>query len=126
MKNGVHAGVVAAVIVVVGLAGCGDDDESGRSAERYCELVGEVEAAGEAAFADVAEDASPEEIVAAEAAFVERADDQLAEMVEVAPEEISEDVQTFVDDIRERAAGREGTDVSAAEERILAFEEANC
>jgi hypothetical protein len=127
MHRTLGMGLVAAV-TVLGLAACGDDDESSSAgdAERYCELVGEIEAAGEAAFADVGEDATPDEIVAAEAAFVESVDAELDEMVEVAPEEIAEDVEAYVADVRDRAAGNEGSDVSASEERILAFEDANC
>ena len=126
MKRTVAAWMTGAALVALPMTGCGDDDTAGGDAERYCELVAELEAIGEEVFADVPEDADEAEFAALEAEFVERADDQLTEMVDVAPEEIADDVEAFTDAMRVRATGEEGEDVGAAEERILAFEEANC
>lgn len=126
MDKGLKVGVLAAVVVSLGLAGCGDDNQSSDSAERYCELVDELEAIGGEVFADLDEDATDEDLAAAEADFADQADDELNELEDVAPEEIADDVEDFVAAIRDRAQGGEGPDVSAAEERILEFENENC
>jgi hypothetical protein len=106
--------------------GCGDDDEEEAGSDRYCELVAEVEGAGEEIFGELGDDATDEELVAAEAELVDRMRDELDEMARVAPEPIAADVAAYVAAYEDRAAGEEGADVSEQEERILAYEERNC
>jgi hypothetical protein len=133
---------LGAALVLV-LTACGDDaspdtqastGSAGTSpgagdADRYCELTTELEALGEQVFADVPQDAPPEEYVRREQQLLDQASAQLDELVEVAPDEISDDVGVYLADMRERAATGQSTDgdaASAAEERILAWEQENC
>ena len=133
------AAAAAAVSALI-LAGCSAAaDAAGGSASdsaagagdtgRYCELVEELDALGEQIFADVPQDASPEEYMRREQMLVEQGAPQLEELEEVAPEEIREDVGVLLDDLRERAATGQSPDAEAAqsaEGRIRAFEEENC
>lgn len=101
------------------------------STERYCELVGQLDAAGEEFFAGLGEDASPEEFEAAERRFVERYDDELEAVGRSAPAEIRDDVQKLLAGTRRRAGLEAPVEVteaeaSAAEERVQAFEERAC
>lgn len=123
MKTPTAIGVVAAAVLMLS---CGGDDDSAADTDRYCELVAELEATGEEVFAEVPDDASDEDLAAAEAELVQRGDAQLEEMIEVAPEEIAADVEAYIAAFRARGAGEEGADVTEAEERILAFEDENC
>ena len=126
--------------VAVGVAACGDDEpartepaaataaETG-DVKRYCELTAELDAVGEQIFADMPEEATPEDAMQREQQLVAQSAPQMEELVEVAPEEIAEDVSVLLDGLRARAATGEDPDqetASAAEERILAFEEENC
>ncbi len=133
-----------ALVTTFALAACGGEDEPGdtraatttngdatASTERYCELVGEFDAAGEDFFAGLGEDSSPEEFEAAERRFVERYDDELAVLGAAAPSEIRDDVQKVLAGTRQRA-GLEApvevpeAEVDAADERVRAFEERAC
>jgi hypothetical protein len=123
------------------LPACGDDESpttsteaattsvAGGDVDRYCELTAELDAMGEQLFADLSQDAAPEEVVQREQQLVEQASAHFDELVEVAPDAIADDVPVLLDGIRARAATGEDPDQeasSAAEERILAFEEENC
>jgi len=91
----------------------GDDDDSTSATrtatiaaagdvERYCALTRELDAEGEAFFADLGEDARPEEFEAAERRFIEtHRGDALAR---VAPREIATDVHTLFAGMRQRRA----------------------
>ena len=122
---------VASLASVVAVA-CGDDDDEASSVERYCELVQELDEAGSEAFADLEEDesATEEDFAEAERQFVEDHQDDFDELREVVPDEIADDIDVLLAAQEERAAGGEQEEVSdevvAAEERVGAFEEANC
>ncbi len=127
----------AVTLTTVFLTGaCGEDggavdqatgQASGGDSQRYCELVQELDAAGEEIFADVAED-DPAALQAAERQLVEENQDTLDQLEEAAPPAIAEDVATYTDGFRARAQGESYDEaaVSAAEERVLAFEEGAC
>lgn len=126
--------------LALGIAACGDDEPTGSDTaaatatqtgdvERYCALTAELDAMGEQIFADMPEEATPEDAMQREQQLVAQGAPQMEELVEVAPEEIAEDVSVLLDGLRARAATGEDPDqeaASAAEERILAFEEENC
>ena len=111
------------------LVGCSDDDgedDVNADAVRYCELIAEIEAEGTAIFGALPDDATDEDRVAAEAELAEKMDDELDELVDVAHPEIEDDVAEYVAAFRARAAGEEGENVSAQEERMLAWEADRC
>jgi hypothetical protein len=100
-------------------------------ADRYCALARELDASGEKFFADLGEDATAAEYEAAERAFVEASQDTLEELRTVAPAEISADVPILLAALFQRAGlpadiAVDEAQSSAAEERIRAFEDANC
>jgi hypothetical protein len=129
--------------LVVAVAACGDDDpsasgaaaapattsEEGGDVDRYCALTAELDAKGEAVFADLPEDASADEVMAREREFLEQVAPQFDELAEVAPDAIRDDVPVMLDGIRARTTTGADPDAeasAAAEERILAFEEEHC
>ncbi len=137
--------ITVALLAAIALVACGDDggDEgAGREAaaatvaaggdvERYCALTRELDAEGEAFFADLGEDARPEQYEAAERRFIETHSDDLEELGRVAPSAIRTDVQRLFAGMRERAGLPPAIEVSeaqasAAEERIQAFEKRSC
>ena len=133
--------VLAMLIALLGLAACGDDnDDDGGTGRvtaaapdvgRYCQLVKELDAKGEELFANLGEDASPEQFEAAERGFVERYQPQLDELLRVAPTEIRADAEKLLAGMRQRAGLTTATEVNeaeatAAEERVQAFEEREC
>ena len=117
--------VTLALVAVGASAGCGGDDEDALSADeqRYCELAGELEEIGGEVFGSLPEEPSDDELAAAEKRFVEEADAELNELVEVAPEEIAEDVEAYVEGFRARARGE---DSQPSDENIVEWEEENC
>ena len=110
-------------LMVAGVACGGDDEELSADEARYCELTAELEAKGGEVFGSLPEEPSDEELAATEKRFVEEADAELDELVEVAPEEIAEDVEAYVGGLRARASGE---DSEASDEKILEWEEENC
>jgi iron uptake system EfeUOB component EfeO/EfeM len=96
-----------ASLLVAGLllAGCGDDSGVEAAADgdpaAYCALVEEFDS----------QDSAP-------------SDEQLDELVAVAPAEIRADTERFTDAVRTGDMEAEG--VAEAEARLLAWEEANC
>ena len=120
--------------LVVPVAACGDDDDSGAGdVDRYCELTGELDAAGEEAFAALEQDpdATEEDFAAAEAAFFAEHEDDLAELAEAAPAEIRADAEVLLDAQRRFAEGEsreavESAEVQEADEQVNAFEEEHC
>lgn len=133
--------IVIAVIALLGLTACGDDDnESDKKAAtadtgnvaRYCTLTRELDAAGEKFFAKLErEDASPKEFEAAERRFIEQSAGKIKETEQVAPQDIKADVRKLLAGMRQRA-GLETTievdesEASAAEQRLRAYEKRNC
>ena len=124
------------MMMVLGLSACGNDggsggDAAGSDAERYCELVAELEVAGREAYAEVEADANAteEDFVAASRAFTESSQEEFDELIEVAPAEIKDDVRILIESIRGQAG--EGPEVptdeaSPAEQRIESYEGENC
>lgn len=133
-----------ALVTTLALAACGGDDQSGdtraatttsaaatQNTQRYCQLTRDLDAAGEDFFADLGEDAKPEEFEAAERRFVERYGDELEVIRAAAPPEIRDDVQKVLIGMRQRAGLKTPVEVSeaeveAADERVRAFEERAC
>lgn len=104
--------------------GCGDDDEAlSADEQRYCELTAELDEIGGRVFSDLPEDPSDEDFAAAEARFVDEADAELKELAEVAPAEIEDDVEEYVEGFRARARGE---DVDVSDEPLVEWEEQNC
>ncbi len=135
--------IAIAVAAVLGLAACGDDDESGGSAatptttavaqdpDRYCALTRELDASGEAFFADLGRDATPKEFEAAERRFVEQSGAKLDALRQAAPQRIAADVEKLLAGMHKRAGLKPAIAVteaqsSAAEARIRAYEKRNC
>ena len=141
MSHPRFAFVCAPLVAALLLVGCGDDDESESTTtttaaaapdvERYCELVTELEAAGDEIFGALEQDgsATPEDFQQAELELLEENEALFDELQEVAPDEIQADVETLVAGLRVRAGLEEGTspgDVGAAEKRVREYEKQNC
>ena len=108
---------------------CGDDGGgAARDLQAYCALVADLDARGEAAFSTVPPTASDEQLSAVESEFYASIDADMNRAIEIAPEEIASDVAAYVDATRARVAGGEYDEAaaSAAEERLLAWEDTNC
>ena len=134
--------LIAPLLLALCLGGCGgDDDESqpstvgAQTAEtadlgRYCELVGELDQAGRAVFAEVESNpnATREDFEAAEREFVESQAQTLEELTETAPSAISADAGLVVESLRARAGLVDEPPPGAgqAESRVRAFEKQNC
>lgn len=123
------AAMAVSAVLVITLGACSDDDSSSATElsaddQRYCELTAEVEAQAEEAFSEIGEDASDEEVAAMQRQLLEDLDDELSEMVDVAPEEIANDVEAFVAFFRAQMRNEETDEVS--DERIVEWETANC
>ncbi|SOE02831.1 hypothetical protein [Blastococcus haudaquaticus] len=128
--------------VALALSACGDDEPSvaasaatsaaeagGGDVARYCDLTAELDDKGEAVFADLPQDAPADEVQRAEQQLLAEVSPSFDELIEVAPDAIADDVPILLDGIRARATTGEDPNQeasSAAEERILAFEEENC
>lgn len=125
------AALAVAAVLAIALGACSDDDddasgdaEVATADERYCELTAEVEAQAEETFSGLGEDADEEQVAAAQAQLLEEVDDELDEMADVAPAEITDDVEAYVAFFRAQMRNEEAEEVS--DERILAWEEENC
>lgn len=105
------------------LAGCGDDEELTAHERRYCELSQELEQIGRRVFADLPEAPTEEEFAAANRRFVEEADAELDELMDVAPSEIEDDVEAYVEHFHAQARGE---DADVTDERLVEWEEDNC
>lgn len=120
-----------AAVAVLLVTGCGDDEEDAGDVERYYELTRELDEAGTEHFEalEVDESATEDDFAEAERQFVEDNEDRFDELIESAPEEIRADVDTFLGAMRSGELSAEGgpsDDAIAAEEAIVAWEEANC
>lgn len=122
---------VAAAAIALLAAGCGDETETQTAGdvERFCELNRELDRAGDEAFKDIPENASEEDIRAAIKRLLDDNRDKIDEIEQVAPEEIRDDVRTFVD-AQERAV-EEGEaaftdEVQQAEKELDEFEKREC
>lgn len=126
-------GAAFAAVLAIALGACSDDDDdasgdaevAAADDERYCELAAEVEAQAEETFSELGEDADEEQVTAAQGQLLEGIDDELDEMVDVAPPEIADDVEAYVAFFRAQMRN-EDVEEEVSDERILAWEEANC
>ncbi len=137
---GRRLGVVAMVTAALVLGGCGDDDESAEETtaenpaadlDRYCQLNKELGQAGDEFFAELEQrDASRKEFEEGERDFLEQNEQEIDEVLEVAPSEIQGDAETFVEGLRVRAGVSDADvnlqEVGPAEERLAEFEQENC
>lgn len=98
---------VAAAVVLVGTAGCGDDDGGdGDDVAAYCDFSAELDE----------QEGLP-------------SDDQLDRIVELAPGEIRDEIEFVAERVKEQGEeifAEEDEDVLAAFEEIEAFEAENC
>ena len=131
--------VTAVATALVAFGGCGDDNDSrsessaAGSAERYCALTRELDAAGGKFFAELERDenATPADYEAAERRFVEAQAAKFAELQRATPQEIRTDVQTLLNGQRARAGlapdgAVDEAELTAAEKRVRAFEKRSC
>ena len=133
--------IVAALAALLAIAACGGDDNAASDkkavtaaagdVKRYCALTRELDAAGEKFFAELGEDARPEEFEAAERRFIERSAGELQELERVVPRETRADVRKVLAAMRERAGLETAVDLdraeaSAAEKRVRAYEKRSC
>ncbi|HLF39999.1 MAG TPA: hypothetical protein VI854_00860 [Acidimicrobiia bacterium] len=129
---------VVAVVAVLGMAGCdggdggrddagnGGGEQTARSGERYCELIGDLDKAS-ASLDDLPDDPTPEEAQRVFADFVEDNQDLLDDLVEVAPEEIATDVEAFIAAFRKAATEGDFTAIAEADNaRIDEYESQHC
>jgi hypothetical protein len=92
-----------AVVALVGLAGCGDDDDGGDLAA-YCTASAELDA----------QESFP-------------TDEQLDEIAELAPDEISDEVDTVVELLKEEGeAAYQGEEIEDLFAPIVDFDTENC
>ena len=83
------------VLAIAGLGACGDDDDdaaAGGDLERYCELARTLAEPPEDVDFDTA---TPEELTAAVKRHFSENRDNIAELEEVAPEEIADDIAVY-------------------------------
>lgn len=134
--------IAVALVALLGLAACGDDDSDNRDDRpaaaaaapdpgRYCALTRRLDADGEKFFAGLGRDATPEDYAAAERRFIEQSSPQLAELQRVAPTQIAADVRKLLAGMQQRAGLKPAIEVSeaqasAAEQRITAYEKRAC
>lgn len=99
-------------------------------AEPYCDLIQQLEAAGEKAFAKLGQKATPAQYRAAERNFVLGSQDLLGGLVGAAPSHLTDELDTFLAAMRQRGgledSGVSQREATAAEKRILAFEKRHC
>lgn len=125
---------IAALALVFGLAACGGDDESDETAslERYCELSAELDELGQDEFAALSDDpdATDEDFENLQSDLITDNEEIFEEVREIAPDEISDEVETLVSATLARAdlSDEEFTEgqINDAEQAVLAFEEDNC
>lgn len=126
---------LALLAAAAALAACGEDaperPAAVASADRYCALTRELEAAGEEHFASLGRDATPEQYETAEREFVKGQAARMDELEAAAPPEIAGDVRVLLAAQRERGGlpvdepvGQKAA--TAAEERVLAYEREHC
>ena len=135
------AALLAVLALAIPFAACGDDDEeSGGSdpttvasdVERYCDITVELDQAGSEEFEALEEDpdATEADYEAAERNLIEDNTELLAEIAEVAPDEIRADVETVIAALEQRAGISDeevpNAEVAAAEKNLKAFEAENC
>lgn len=129
--------LVAIATATLALSACDTGLETEQAAigepdvERFCQLSAQLDELGDQELALDLESTTPDpEAVQAEFSdFVDAQSDRLEELQRVAPPEVADDVETFVETIRDVAETGDLSAVDAgseAEERITEFEEEQC
>jgi len=124
-QGGIRAFAAIVATAALVLAACDGGGGSEEVIAEYCEAVEELEARGAEIFSSVDQD-DPAAIRAAEGEIADAIEE--VGLVDKAPDEIQDDVETYSSGFRARARGDEGEQeaIAAAEEGVLAFEEENC
>ncbi len=132
---------MCATVAALALAACGGDDETTASTttaasnpdvDRYCEVVTELDQNSADVFDELGEEGVPSEqqLVDAQLKVLNDNADLIAELQEVAPTEISDDLQLSIDSARERAEAGDPSqppqDVVDAGLRLQEFRKDNC
>ena len=112
--------VTALTLSALGLTACGDDDDSA-DAERYCEILADLDEAGAEAFGQLDADATEAEYDEAQKEFVEDNRSRFNQLIDAAPASIRDDVRATVD-----AATEEGPADEEASARVTDFDEETC
>jgi hypothetical protein len=121
--------------LAVGLAACGDDEDSTAAApdlDRYCELVAELDAASSAVFGELEQDQalSDADIAEAQGQVLDENADLIEELERVAPNEIRDDVELSIESTRTRAEQEDTEipeqDVVDANLRLQKFRRQEC
>lgn len=114
----IAAAGLAAIVALGSAIGCSEDTGPSAAVRRYCDLV--------ARFPTLPESEGPEEFQQNMARFVEGNHDYFEELIDAAPSQIKDDVESVVVTLRRVAAGELGAfdqlDLREADE----FEEENC
>lgn len=129
--------VLGSTTAMLALAACGEEAAGpvaavpAPSAERFCALGRQLDAAGEKVFGRLGQDATAQQYEDAEREFVERFQDDLGALEAAAPDAIEADVRTLLAAQRKRGGLDATVDVSrreagAAEKRVLAYERRAC
>jgi hypothetical protein len=131
-RTHLHRLASAAVIAAIGtsLIGCGSDDDTSSTdaARAYCASVADIETFAGGLFAELGDDASIEEQLAAEGNVAEYIRDQGYDRQDL-PDEIADDWAAFWDGFTTKLepGNPQPTDEQmVAEERLLAWEAENC
>lgn len=109
-------------LVVLIVPACGDDEGDSASAEEYCEIKTELDAAGEKAFSDLKEDATEDEYDAVQEEFVKANRDRFEDLVDVAPGAIKDDLRIVVDGVLDPNAPEN----EEAADRVSEFDAETC
>jgi hypothetical protein len=124
---------LASLFVVASLSGCGDDDSTAASdaelATAYCAAVVDIGAFAEPLFVALGDDATLEDELAAERQVLGYIKDNGLNAPDSLPSAIRDDYALFIEGFEtklEPGNPQPTADQQAAEERLLAWEEANC
>lgn len=123
------AGAGITLVIALLASGCGDDaTEVGveDAVAAFCEGIERADAQGNQIFSDV-DQSDRDAIIEAESEMVAWIEQDGFMDPDNLPEEIRDEATAFLDGMRSRAEGGEGTEEQlAAEEALLAWEEENC
>lgn len=105
---------------------CQDAGGPDATASSYCEVVARIDAKGQVAFANLPEGASAEQLEETQRQFVGNIDQELDELIRVAPPDIEAAVTAYVSSLRELAVSGGSEDFIETERKVIEYEQANC